>query len=276
MPSFTRPPPPRARPPALPVRVLDADRRVRLERAPEAELLADLAHGGQHLLAEQPDAGAACPALLTKPSARPEAQDRRPRLLEEPAELRDHGLRRARDDLLVRGSDPRRRRRAGWSGGPPRTRRRPCGRRREVARRARPHRVREAGELALHPHELPRVGERLLLGLGDVAALQIAAVLGAAGVARLRRHRVVELPDLLRGVDRGAERDVRIALLRRPDDRLLAEHAGNPDARVRLLQRHRPRVHHAVLVVRALPAERAPAASTRARSARAPPRSARG
>ena len=116
--------------------------------------------------------------------------------------------------------------------------------------------MRQAGELALHPHELPRVGHRLLVGLGDVAALQVAAILGAAGVAALVGHLVVLLPDLLGRLDLGAERDVGVALLRRPDDRLLAEHAGNPHARVRLLQRHRPRVHHAVLVVRALPAER--------------------
>src|SRR6266850_812418 len=39
------------------LREVDADRRVGLERAPQAELLADLAQGRQHLLAEQPDAG---------------------------------------------------------------------------------------------------------------------------------------------------------------------------------------------------------------------------
>jgi hypothetical protein len=76
--------------------------------------------------------------------------------------------------------------------------------------------MREAGELALHPHELARVLERLLFGLGDVAALQIAAVLGTSRVARLARDLIVELPDLLGRVDRGAERDVRIALLARP------------------------------------------------------------
>ena len=108
----------------------------------------------------------------------------------------------------------------------------------------------------LHPHELPGVGDGLLLGLGHVAALQVAPVLGAALVARLGGHAVVVLPDLLGRVDGGGERDVRISLLRGPHHRLLAQHARDPHARVRLLERHRPRVHHALLVVRALPAER--------------------
>src|ERR1700752_575899 len=86
--------------------------------------------------------------------------------------------------------------------------------------------------------------------------LQIAAVLGARLVAGLERDLVVEFPDLLGRLDRGVERDVRIALLRRPDNRLLAQDAGDPNARVGLLQRHRPRVDDAVLVMRALPAER--------------------
>src|SRR5207245_7626478 len=86
--------------------------------------------------------------------------------------------------------------------------------------------------------------------------LEVAAVLRARLVAGLERDLVVQLPDLLGRLDRGVERDVGIALLRRPDDRLLAQDAGNPNARIGLLQRHRPRVDDAVLVVRALPAER--------------------
>src|SRR5262249_24388546 len=128
---------------------------------------------------------------------------------------------------------------------------------REVAGRRRPDRVRQAGELALHPHELPRVLEGFLFRLGDVAALEVAAILGTARVARLGRDRIVELPDLLGRLDGGAERDVGVALLRGPDDRLLAEHAGNPYPGMGLLQRHRPRVHDAMLVVRAFPPERA-------------------
>src|SRR5437870_8635525 len=116
--------------------------------------------------------------------------------------------------------------------------------------------MREASELALHPHELLRVLHRLLFGLSDVATLEIAAELRPGTVATFRGDLVVELPDLLRRLDLCAERDVRVAHLRRPDDRLLAEHAGNPHARVWLLQRHGPRVHDAVLIVGSLEAER--------------------
>src|SRR5687767_5313383 len=74
--------------------------RVRLERAPQAELLADLTDGRKHFLPEEANAAArvvgAHEAVI-----RPEPHDGRPRLFEEPANLRDHGLRRARDDLLV-------------------------------------------------------------------------------------------------------------------------------------------------------------------------------
>src|SRR5215470_6392489 len=85
--------------------------------------------------------------------------------------------------------------------------------------------------------------------------LQVAAVLGARLVAGLERDLVVQLPDLLGRLDRGVERDIGIALLRRPDDRLLAQDARNPNARIGLLQRYGPRIDDAVLVVRALPAE---------------------
>src|SRR5437763_15894935 len=85
--------------------------------------------------------------------------------------------------------------------------------------------------------------------------LAITAVLRAGLVAGLERDLVVQFPDLLGRLDRGVERDIRIALLRRPDDRLLAQHAGYPHPRIGLLQRQRPGVDDAVLVVRALPAE---------------------
>src|SRR5579872_2271699 len=113
--------------------------------------------------------------------------------------------------------------------------------RREIARRVRPNRVREAGEFPLHPEELPGVLLGFLLGVRDVDLLQVAAILRAGLIAGFQRHLVVKLPDLLRRLDRGVERDVRVALLRRPDDRLLAQDARDPDARVRLLQRHGPR-----------------------------------
>src|SRR5207244_7440484 len=82
------------------LREVDAGGRVGLERAPEAELLADVAQRGQHFLAEQTDARLR--VLVGDESVRgPEAHDRRPRLLEQPPQLRDHRLRRARHDLLV-------------------------------------------------------------------------------------------------------------------------------------------------------------------------------
>src|SRR5215831_9554750 len=115
--------------------------------------------------------------------------------------------------------------------------------------------MRKTGELALHPQKLAGVLFRLFLGVGDVDLLQVAVVLRAGGVADLFGGRVVELPDLLGRLDRGVERDIGVALLGRPDDRLAAEYAWNPDARIRLLQRHRPGVDDAVLVVRPLPAE---------------------
>src|SRR5262247_4170613 len=237
-----------------PLALLDAHGRLGLEGAQELQLLAYLTHRGQHLLAEELDARDGV-GIAHEAVARPEADDGGTRLLEESAELRDHRLRRARDDLLIAdlvlegrrarvGAAPHRELHEGLAV-----------RRREVARGRGPHGMGEAGELALHPHELPRIRHGLLFRLRHVAALEIAAVLRPRRVARLRGHGIVELPDLLGGVDGRAERDVGIALARRPDDGLLAQHAGDPHARVRLLERHRPRVDHAVLVVRALPAE---------------------
>src|SRR6266513_4771845 len=115
--------------------------------------------------------------------------------------------------------------------------------------------MREAGELALHPQELAGVLLRLFLAVGDMHLLQVAAVLRARLVAGLERDLVVQLPDLLGRLDRGVERDVGIALLRRPDDRLLAQHARDPHPRIGLLQQHRPGIDDALLVMRALPAE---------------------
>jgi hypothetical protein len=40
--------------------------------------------------------------------------------------------------------------------------------------------MREAGELALHPHELAGVLDRLFLGLGDVELPQQAVIVGPA------------------------------------------------------------------------------------------------
>ena len=50
---------------------------------------------------------------------------------------------------------------------------------------------------------------------------------------------------------------VGVLVLRGPDYRFRRGHAGNPDGRVRFLQRHHPRVDHPVVVVLAFVAERA-------------------
>src|SRR5205823_7527129 len=77
-----------------------AHRGVGLERAPEAQLLADLAKCREHFLAEEPDARARV-LMGHEPVAGPEAHDRRPRFLQQAAQLRDHRLGRPGDDLLV-------------------------------------------------------------------------------------------------------------------------------------------------------------------------------
>src|SRR5438034_628384 len=110
---------------------------------------------GQHFLPEQADARARV-LVRDETVRRPEPHDRRPRLLEQAAQLRNHGLRRAGDDLLVLDLvlELRAARIRAATDGVFDERR--AIRRREVPRRARPHRMREPGELALHPHELPR------------------------------------------------------------------------------------------------------------------------
>ena len=79
---------------------------------------------------------------------------------------------------------------------------------------------------------------------------------GARRIPDLGGGGIVTLPDFLRVLDRGIEADIRIAVLRRPDDRFVTDDARNPDARVRLLQRQRPGVHDALMEVLALPPER--------------------
>src|SRR5262245_52346010 len=82
------------------LREIDAGGRVGLEGTPEAELLAHVAQRRQDFLTEQPDARLR--VLVRDEAIRgPEADDRRARLFEQTAQLRDDGLRRARDDLLV-------------------------------------------------------------------------------------------------------------------------------------------------------------------------------
>src|SRR3954469_17569235 len=70
-------------------RVAQVDRRVRLERALEVELLGNLADRREDLGAHQPDAGQRI--LLAHPSVvAPQRQDAGPRLLEDAPKLGDH------------------------------------------------------------------------------------------------------------------------------------------------------------------------------------------
>src|SRR5690348_15618505 len=85
--------------------------------------------------------------------------------------------------------------------------------------------------------------------------LQQAVIFGTASKARLGCFIIVEFPDLIGPLHWRVECNVGIAMLRGPDDRLLAYDARDPDARMRLLHRDRPGVHHPMLVVRAFPAE---------------------
>src|SRR3989442_12964149 len=82
------------------LREVDAGGRVGLERAPEAELLADVAQRGQHFLAEETDARLRV-LVGYEPVRRPEDHDRRQRLLVQPLQLWDHRLRLARCYRLV-------------------------------------------------------------------------------------------------------------------------------------------------------------------------------
>ena len=116
--------------------------------------------------------------------------------------------------------------------------------------------MREAGEFTLHPHELTRVLDRFFLGFGDMDLFQQSMIIRPALEPRLSRDTIVKIPDLPRAIDGRVQRDVRIAVLRGPDHGFLAEHARDPDARVRLLQWHGPWVHHAMLIMRAFPTER--------------------
>jgi hypothetical protein len=151
-------------------------KRIVLERTQEAELLAHLADRGEHFLPEQAYAGGRI-LVADEAVARPEAENGGARLLEQPAELCDDGLRRPGDDLLITNLvlelRPAGVRAATHSVFDERL----AVRRRKIARRARPHRMGETGEFPLHPHELPGIGHRLLLGLGDMTALKVAAVL---------------------------------------------------------------------------------------------------
>src|SRR5262249_44767646 len=158
---------------------------VRLEGALEVERLADLAQGRHHLLPQEADAGAGV-GVADGAVIAPDRHDAGSRLFEDALQLRNDGFGRAGDDLHVGELLLE-----GWAAA--RARRPADGEldeaaallRREIARWARPDGMGKTGELALHPHELARVLDRLLFGLGDVDALEIAAVLRPRNVTDL-------------------------------------------------------------------------------------------
>src|SRR5205814_8002333 len=128
----------------------------------------------------------------------PDAVDARPGLLQHAPQFGDDGLRRAEKDATVGDLLLEGRPSARVLRPPDRKLDKVATQRaREIARRVRPHRMRQTGELALHPQELAGVLFGLFLAVGDVDLLQITAVLRAGFVAGLKRDLVVQLPDLL-------------------------------------------------------------------------------
>ena len=94
----------------------------------------------------------------------------------------------------------------------------------------------------------------LLLRLVNVDLPQVGDVLGAGLVAELGGGVVVKLEGFLGGLQAGGQQDQRVRLLGGPLDRLDADGGGNPDGRVGLLERPRPGIDIAIVVVFALPA----------------------
>src|SRR5215470_2496890 len=64
---------------------------------------------------------------------------------------------------------------------------------------------------------------------------------------------VIQLPDLLALRDGRIQNNVGVPMFRRPDNGLTTDDARNPYARMRLLQRQHPRIHHTQVIMIALP-----------------------
>ena len=96
-----------------------------------------------------------------------------------------------------------------------------------------------------------------LVAVCHTDTLQVAKVVFGRLIARLRRRLLVEGPDVGCYLHGGVLGDVRVAVLGGPDNRLGAGDPRHPDGWMGLLKRQYPRVHHTVLEVLALPAERA-------------------
>src|SRR5689334_9520595 len=97
---------------------------------------------------------------------------------------------------------------------------------------------------------------RFLLGFGDKDLLQIAEVLAAGGITLFRGCIAIEIPQFYSRRECGTEADIGITMLGAPDHRLGANHAGNPDRRMRFLVRQRPRIHKAIGEMLTLPSKR--------------------
>src|SRR5271156_492319 len=98
---------------------------------------------------------------------------------------------------------------------------------------------------------------RFLVGLGYVYLLQIAEILRTDLVTFLRGGVAIEIPEVNRGLEERRQRDVRVAMLRAPFDGFRAQQTGNPDRRMRLLERQTPRIDEPIVKVFAFISKRA-------------------
>src|SRR5262245_11940682 len=124
-----------------------------------------------------------------------------------------------------------------------------------IARRLKPVAWRDAERRPQLPEEMPALLVGFLVGVGDAHSDDVAAMPGCRRETDPRGDVVVEVVDLVDDVERRGERHVRVAVLRGPADRFGTDDAGNPDRRVRTLQRTDPRIDHPVVVVPAFPAK---------------------
>src|SRR5262249_38212319 len=107
------------------------------------------------------------------------------------------------------------------------------------------------------PDEMAAGLERLRLRVGGDRADEEPEVVRGRRPSYLGGALTVELEELAGDLERHQERHVRVAAPARPHRRLRARRAGDPDRRMRPLQRQAPRVHVAEVIVLTLPPERA-------------------
>src|ERR1700730_17229057 len=95
-----------------------------------------------------------------------------------------------------------------------------------------------------------------LFSLSHDHVLKIAEVFRAGFIALLRRHLAIQVPQFRSGRQCGTKPEVRVAMLRAPDDCLRAENARDHDWRMWLLIRPYTWIDEAVVEVFAFPAKR--------------------